>query len=269
MTTFGGPGGLSSSPGDTHEYALWDAAYVLGSLSFSERREFEAHLSTCPSCREAVSELSGMPALLAQLDRDYIALIDERGAHASAALPPLRHELLASLLAKVNWRRRRSRLVTWTLAAAAAAALVVGVLVGVQSKPVAPVAVAPVAVAPVAVAVPPHANAPALTMVPANASTTLASTASISSYAWGTGIEMTCRYAMAPENSDRDGDAPGDKLAMVVIGRDGSHTRLATWVTLAGVTAYPGGSTSMSIEQIATVQIVSADDGRVLLQRSL
>ena len=33
MTTFGDPGGLSSSPGDTHEYALWDAAYVLGSLS--------------------------------------------------------------------------------------------------------------------------------------------------------------------------------------------------------------------------------------------
>jgi anti-sigma factor RsiW len=89
MTTFGGPGGLSSSPGDTHEYALWDAAYVLGALPFSERREFEAHLSACPSCSEAVSELSGMPALLAQLDRDFIASIDER-AHASAALPPSR-----------------------------------------------------------------------------------------------------------------------------------------------------------------------------------
>jgi hypothetical protein len=113
-----------------------------------------------------------------------------------------------------RWRRRRSRLVTWTLAAAAAAALVVGVLVAIQSKPVAPVAV------------PPHANASALTMVPAAASTTLASTASISSYAWGTGIEMTCSYGMAPENSDRDGDEPGNKLAMVVVGRDGSHTRL-------------------------------------------
>jgi anti-sigma-K factor RskA len=265
MTTFGGPGELSSSPGDTHEYAPWDAAYVLGSLSFSERREFEAHLSTCPSCREAVSELSGMPALLAQLDRDYIAWIDERGAHASAALPPLRPELLASLLAKVNWQGRRSRLVTWTLAAAAAAALVVGVLVAAQSKQVAPVAVPPHANASALT----HANASALTMMPAAASTTLASTVSISSYAWGTGIEMTCSYGMAPENSDRDGDEPGGRLAMVVVGRDGSHTRLATWVTLAGVTAYPGGSTSMSIEQIAAVQIVSADDGGVLLQRSL
>jgi hypothetical protein len=100
----------------------------------------------------------------------------------------------------------------------------------------------------------------------ATASTTLASTASISSFAWGTGIEMTCSYGMAPENSDRDGDEPGDKLAMAVVGRDGSHTRLATGVTLAGATAYPAGSTSMSIDQIATAQIVSADDAGVLLQ---
>jgi hypothetical protein len=72
---------------------------------------------------------------------------------------------------------------------------------------------------------------------------------------------------MAPESSDRDADEPGDKLAMVVVGRDGSHTRLATCVTLAGVTAYPGGT--MSIEQLATVQVVSADDGGVLLQRGV
>ena len=45
-------------------YAMWDAAYVLGSLSGHERREFEAHMATCPQCREAVAELSGIPALL-------------------------------------------------------------------------------------------------------------------------------------------------------------------------------------------------------------
>ena len=73
MTMFGGPGGLSLSGGGTHEYAMWDAAYVLGSLSSVERRAYEAHLSTCPSCRKAVGELAGMPALLAQLDRDIVA----------------------------------------------------------------------------------------------------------------------------------------------------------------------------------------------------
>ena len=52
------------------EYAMWDAAYVLGSLSSAERREFEAHLGDCPLCRSAVGELNGMPALLSQLGRD-------------------------------------------------------------------------------------------------------------------------------------------------------------------------------------------------------
>ena len=51
--------GLSFSGGGTHEYAMWDAAYVLGSPSSVERRAYEAHLSTCPSCREAGSELDG------------------------------------------------------------------------------------------------------------------------------------------------------------------------------------------------------------------
>ena len=59
------------------EYAMWDAAYVLGSLSSAEQREFEAHLAGCPLCRSAVGELNGMPALLSLLDRDELAAIDE------------------------------------------------------------------------------------------------------------------------------------------------------------------------------------------------
>ncbi|MGB3892777.1 MAG: carotenoid oxygenase family protein [Mycolicibacter sinensis] len=55
-----------------HQYAMWDAAYVLGSLSESDHLEFEQHLDDCPSCRAAVTELSGMPALLSLLTRDDI-----------------------------------------------------------------------------------------------------------------------------------------------------------------------------------------------------
>jgi anti-sigma factor RsiW len=61
----------------TDAYTLWDAAYVLGSLSSADGREFQAHLSGCPSCRECVSELRGMPRLLGQLTRDAVAAIDE------------------------------------------------------------------------------------------------------------------------------------------------------------------------------------------------
>ena len=45
---------------DDHHYAMWDAAYVLGSLSASDRREFEGHMAGCPACREAVADECGI-----------------------------------------------------------------------------------------------------------------------------------------------------------------------------------------------------------------
>jgi hypothetical protein len=70
--------GLRGPDGD--KYAQWDAAYVLGALSEMDRREFEAHLSECPECRDAVAELSDLPGLLSLLDRDEITDDDDRVA---------------------------------------------------------------------------------------------------------------------------------------------------------------------------------------------
>ncbi len=67
------------------EYAIWDAAYVVGSLSAKDRREFEAHLAGCPSCWAAVTELSGIPALLALLDHDEVAAICELASSVGGA----------------------------------------------------------------------------------------------------------------------------------------------------------------------------------------
>src|ERR1700751_5572424 len=127
---------------DSHRYAMWDAAYVLGSLSASDRREFEAHMANCPACREAVADLSGVPALLSQLDRAEVAAMNGRTAESLPETPALSPELLPSLLATVRWRRRRTRVATWVASSAAAAGLGVGVLVGVQgysSMPAQPV----------------------------------------------------------------------------------------------------------------------------------
>ena len=106
---------------DDDPYEMWDAAYVLGSLSGTDRREFEAHLATCPRCRAAVAELSGIPALLAQLDADEVEALDDPAAEA----PPLRPEVLDTLLQKVEWRRRRTRRRSVITLAAAAAVLAV------------------------------------------------------------------------------------------------------------------------------------------------
>jgi anti-sigma factor RsiW len=231
------------------EYAMWDAAYVLGSLSSAERREFETHMGGCVSCRQAVNELSGMPALLSQLDRDQVASIAEDDEFDEASLPP---DLLPSLLAKVARRRRRSRLMTWTATAAAAAVLVIGVFIGVKDHSLTGLST---------LSTPPQASASVLPMAQVGTAA-LASTVSVNSQHWGTYIDLKC-VCLAPVNSHHD------TLAMVVVRRDGSHTRLATWVAEPGHTATPAGSIATPVDQIAAVQVVLAENDRVLLERSL
>lgn len=247
---FGPPGDSGLPGGDSHEYAMWDAAYVLGSLSAADRREFEAHLSVCPSCAAAVGELSGMPALLSKLDRNTVAAINvgvppAGGGADQPSEPPA--NLLPSLLFSVRRRRRRSRLMTWSSAAAAAVLLAIGLFVGVAGhSPMSP---------------PPQASVSALPMSQVG-TTALASTVSVSSQRWGTFIDLNC-VCLAPVYAHHD------RLAMIVVGRDGTHTQLATWVAEPGHTATPAGSISTPADQIAAVQVVSADNGRVLLERSL
>lgn len=228
-----------------HEYATWDAAYVLGSLSFDDRREYEIHLDDCASCRAAIGELSGIPALLSRLDPGTACEIDA-GAETSALSAPA-PELLASLLTAVRGQRRRSRLRTWTTAAAAAVMLAVGVLVGVQGM--------------TPPATPPQASTSVLPMAQVG-TTLLASTVSVLSQSWGTYIDLNC-VCLAPLTAHHD------ELALVVVGRDGSRTRLATWVAEPGRSATPAGSVSAPVDQIAAVQVVAADNDRVLLQRML
>jgi len=239
---FGSPGD-STVPADRHDYATWDAAYVLGSLSPSDRREFEAHLSVCPLCNQSVGELSGMPALLSKLDGDTVVAMDTNGAAAEPAAP----NLLPSLLSEVHRRRRRVRMAAWTTGAAAAVLLSVGLFLSVaQQRPASS---------------PPQAVVSALQMDQVGTKA-LASTVALSSRQWGTSIDLDC-VCLAPVTAHHD------RLAMVVVGRDGSHTQLATWTANPGHTAKLAGTTSTPVEQIVQVQVVSADNGQVLLQRSL
>jgi carotenoid cleavage dioxygenase-like enzyme len=93
--------GESDMPQDAHGYAMWDAAYVLGSLSDADRREFEAHMAGCIPCQEAVNELTAVSPLLQLLDYDQVIAAD--APDESAAVPPC-PDLLTSLLAKADQR---------------------------------------------------------------------------------------------------------------------------------------------------------------------
>ena len=236
--------------GDNDRYATWDAAYVLGSLSAADRREFEAHMATCAGCREAVGDLSGVPALLSRLDREDVVAIDHSGVDPEGSVTPkMSPDLLPSLLATVRWRRRRnSRVDVGGLGGRGRGAGCRRVrrldITESQSSPAAQQVTA---------------SAEPMSQVGTNL---LTSTVAVAPQHWGTFINLKC-VCLAPLTAHHD------TLAMVVVGRDGSQTRLATWVADPGHTATPAGSISTPINQIAAVQVVSADTGQVLLQRSL
>jgi hypothetical protein len=246
MTQFGFPLGGDLMDGD--RYVTWDAAYVLGSLTSSERREYEAHLETCERCRSAVAEISGVPALLAMMDLEDVRALDEE----TPDTPPLRPEVLDSILDKVRWRRRRSRWLTSAAVGVAAALLAVGVVIAIRPEIVGLEDYTP------------QETTQALDMAkvsdtPINASITL------TGFGWGTRIDMACSYG----EWGQAGTIPPQNLGMVVVGRDGSHTEVATWLGLSGATALPSATTPMQKDEIAAVQLVSSADGKVLLERHL
>jgi len=83
-------------PQGGHEYEMWDAAYVLGALSDTDRREFEMHMAGCSSCRQAVAEFEAIAPMLTLLDEE------------PAPVPPC-PDLLPSLLAKADQRLAANR----------------------------------------------------------------------------------------------------------------------------------------------------------------
>jgi hypothetical protein len=245
MTQFDFPLGGDLVNGD--RYVTWDAAYVLGSLTSNERREYEAHLENCARCRSAVSEISGVPALLAMLDLEDVRALDEE----TPKPPPLRPEVLDSILDKVRWRRRRSRWLTSAAVGVAAALLAVGVVVAVRPEIVG------------LENYDPQETVQAMEMTKV-APTPINATISLTGFGWGTRIDMACTYGDWGQR-----DAPPQNLGMVVVGRDGSHTQVATWLGLSGATALPSANTPIQKDEIAAVQLVSPEDGKVLLERHL
>jgi hypothetical protein len=164
--------------------------------------------------------------------------------------PPMRPEVLDSLMEKINWRRRRSRLISSIVLGAAAAvlAVAVGILVwpggaGQQGDIT--------------------ATGPMLEMTKV-APTPINATVSLTSFGWGTRIDMACTYG---DWGNRD--APPQKLSMVVVGENGSQNEVATWLGLSGATALPSGNIPMPMDKINAVQLVEIGSGKVLLQKDL
>jgi hypothetical protein len=156
-------------------------------------------------------------------------------------------------MAKVSGRRRRYRWVTSSAVGLAAVLLAIGIIVvirpevfglqrGTEQQTAQMLEMSKVS------------------QTPINASIAL------TGYSWGTRIDMACSYG------DWGAGAKGvqpQNLGMVVVGRDGSREQVATWLGLSGATALPSGNTQKAVDDIAAIQMVSVDNGKVLLEKKL
>lgn len=218
-------------------FATYDAAYVLGALSPEDRSAYEQHLATCTSCARAVQELAGLPGLLAHVDPQTAAQLSAPSDVPEIGQQPPA-ELLPSLLGKVRGQRRRR-------------------LVGMISAGVVAVAAC------VALAL-----AGFLPATPGNAMTQLAqvpleANASLTETAWGSSVELSCRYAgdlgaVGQRKYDAD-------YVLVAVRRDETEQELATWLAAPESTARMTIGTSLRPSDIKYLE-VRDNYGKALLR---
>jgi hypothetical protein len=221
------------------ELSHLDGSYVLGALSPEERLEFERHLSGCPACARSVQQLAGLPGLLSQVPAEVL--------ESAPADEPVPDTLLPALVREVRRGRRRRR---WVTGLAAAAAVVI---VGAAS--VAVVTMNDGDGAPSAV---PTASPSAREMTPVGTDG-VSGWLALTSVAWGTRLELTCSYE-APSH----GYYGPPTYVMVIRTRDGGSERVASWKGLSGRTMEVTGATAVGAEDIASVEIRTADGHPVL-----
>jgi hypothetical protein len=222
----------------TCAYTMSDAAYVLGSLSPADRREFESHLDGCEECSLAVRNLAGLPGLLGRVDPEVFE---------QTPVEPVPDTLRPRVMAAVRRRQHRRTWFTAGVAAAAAAAVTVGgalVLDRPDSTPVAHPG--------------PSVVAPAGKPMKQVSTDPMMATVALTSVAWGTKLDLACIYPLVR------GEYEGGSYALVVRTTDGHSQRVATWRGLPGKAMQLTAATASKAANISSVEVTRLDGSPVL-----
>lgn len=234
-----------------HEHL--DGSYVLGALSPDERLAYERHLPTCAACTRAVRDLAGLPGLLAQVPADTVEAADDP--------TPIPGTLLPTLVREVRRQEHRRRAATWLVAAAAAVVLGGGAAVtvlGVDGRGGGDDGGAGTSASTVV-------TAPARPMSSV-AGGDLEARLSLTPVAWGTRLDLTCRYAAppGPGHAYPHEGADGRATYTLVVRADGAEHQVATWNAVPGRTLHLSGATAVPASRIREVEVRAADGTPVL-----
>ncbi len=248
-------GDLGPENGSTPDPTLCldDAAYVLGSLSPTERQAYEHHLAGCPKCQASVGRLAGLPGLLAGTSP----------ADVGGSAAPLPGTLLPGLLTAVA-RERRRRVVLSGFAGAAAAA-VIALVVALVTRPGPARPEVPVAQA--STTVPQVSTVPQAPTTVAQAPTPVAMTPlvsgpmnvslQLSDKQWGTSVVVHCAYV--------GGHRADVGYRLVAFDPAGKPQTLGWWTSVAGSATTVTTASSLHLKDISRFE-VQLSDGKALLR---
>jgi hypothetical protein len=222
--------------------------YVLGAIDPAERSVVDAHLSTCPECREELAGLAGLPALLRRIPVGEAQQLadDDVDELPGAGLPGPEvpsAEMLPSLLGRTTQARQARR---WRgLAAAAAVVLVAGIGGAAGWSAVH------------------HAeDSGSNSAVPANFTsvsatdpvTHVAATVRYAAKDWGTVLDTKVKNVPA-----------GDRCQLLVTDSSGHTTVVGSWTTSYDESSvwYPGSS-GVTLDSVRSFEVMS--QGKVLVR---
>jgi hypothetical protein len=239
-----GPNSSTGGAG-TDPFEHDDAAYVLGSLSPTERAAFEEHLLECAACRQRVAEVAGVPAMLSAVTFGDLAALPEpeRRSGPPARLPGgVPDTLLPALLRRASRQRRRERSLIAGLAAVAAACLLaVAVLVWPDRPSSNPTTADPGQAQAFAQVIPSPVTAKAV----------------VADKAWGTAITVWCHYQSQQVSQDFS-------YQLVVHARNGAVQELGTWTLPRQRDVEYWSGTALRRSEIQSVDITLPDGTPIL-----
>jgi hypothetical protein len=230
----------------TDQFRDWDAAYVLGALDSDDRRAYERHLATCPTCSAAIAEFAGLPGILSKLSpEDAVALLasDDPAVGDDHLRDGVHTPGLVQRLAVATSRRRRRIRFGMLGAAVAVVALITvgGVALTAGQTPVA----AAVAMSPVRQHV-------------------ITASMSVTHKAWGTRFDWSCTYPGA--SSIYSSPVSYD---LVVVQKSGARSVVATWTSVGPHAAGLTASSDIAYGDISSVEIRLTGSSKTLLRENL
>lgn len=283
---------FATDPFATDPFTTEAGAYVLGALSQQERAAFEVHLAGCSSCRADVAGVAGLPSLLDRVPRDLVdglgSVADQQspGALGAAAQSPRAPAPGAQPVSSAGWwgtgrvdappgmlmellrlvrQEERSARRRRTLVGALAAAAVVVLTLAVSGTPLMPWSDGPGA--PTVTA---SVTAEAFELMPV-VDVPVSATAVLDAVAWGTLIDLSCRYdtPAAGQGGGRYDDGPDGQdpptYSLVVQDAAGTTEEVATWSAVPGKDLTIPASTVMPRAEIVLVELRN-EDGTALLR---